>query len=202
MIFATRPLDAELARRAVALFEAAGNGCFCRYWHFGGDKNAWLERSALDPDQNRAEWLDDADAQSPRANGVVALDPAGNVIGWMKLAVPASAPKLLEQRFYARLPCLADHAGGAWIIACVLVHPNHRRTGVSGALLDEAIALATSVGAPALVALPRRTTEPVSAEELWMGPFAELVKRGFREVGGEGPYPVMRLELGLGEVRA
>ena len=32
-----------------ALFERAESPCFCRYWHFEGDKNAWLDRCANRP---------------------------------------------------------------------------------------------------------------------------------------------------------
>ncbi|HEX4515130.1 MAG TPA: N-acetyltransferase, partial [Polyangiaceae bacterium] len=37
------------------LFRACECPCFCRYWHFEGDKNAWLERCALTPAINEAE---------------------------------------------------------------------------------------------------------------------------------------------------
>ena len=40
------PLGTSNADAWVALFDACGCACFCRYWHFPGPKNAWLARSS------------------------------------------------------------------------------------------------------------------------------------------------------------
>ncbi len=54
----------------LTLFEAAGSGCFCNYWHFEGDKNAWLEQCYLKPEENRAALR--ARLAGPELCGVVA----------------------------------------------------------------------------------------------------------------------------------
>ncbi|HTJ85281.1 MAG TPA: GNAT family N-acetyltransferase, partial [Polyangiaceae bacterium] len=177
-----------------ALFDAASSTCFCRYWHFEGDKNAWLERSALEPETSRGELEAALTARSDEAAGLVAL-AAGAVVGWLKLSRATTVPKLYEQRLYRGLSCFGGPRDGIVTIGCVLVAPTERRRGVATRLVEGAIAHAREAGARAIEALPRRPREAVSPEELFMGPWSTLVRRGFVEVGGEGPYPVLRLEL-------
>ena len=50
-----RPLDGSNVDALIALFEASYSTCFCRYWHFTGNKNEWLERGAFRPEENIAE---------------------------------------------------------------------------------------------------------------------------------------------------
>ena len=54
-----------------ALFDASNSTCFCRYWHFGGDKNAWLERCYVATGENRGELSEALAARSDEARGVV-----------------------------------------------------------------------------------------------------------------------------------
>jgi GNAT superfamily N-acetyltransferase len=188
-----KPSDAADLLR---FFAACGNACACRYWHFEGDKNDWLDRCANRPEENRAELsasLEDAD---PDAHGVIARgETGGEIIGWLKLVRPARAPKIVEQRYYRALPCLRDGRDSMLIVGCLLVHPEHRHRGVARALVRGAIEVAGRLGASAVLALPRATTEPVADEELWLGPLGIFSGLGFREVHGERPYPVLRLDL-------
>jgi GNAT superfamily N-acetyltransferase len=181
----------------VALFEAAGSPCHCRYWHFEGDKNAWLERCAAAPRENRAELERGLAAGSDDARGVVALaqGSAERVIGWLKVAPAAAVPKLYDQRLYRGLPCFQGDRAGVHVIGCALVDPTTRRRGVATALVAGAIRIAPSWGATALEALPRRPREPVSDEELWTGPLGAYLTNGFVEVHTFDPYPVLRREL-------
>ena len=50
-----RPADAP---GLGALFRGADCPCHCRYFHFEGDKNAWLDRCANDVDANRLAFED------------------------------------------------------------------------------------------------------------------------------------------------
>ncbi len=188
-----------------ALFEAAGSSCYCRYWHFAGDKNAWLERCALAPGENRAELeaalaASDPGADrvrgrsSPEARGLVALD-RDEVVGWLKVAPAPVVAKLYDQRLYRGLPCFAGDRTGVFTIGCVLVHPAHRRRGVARALVAGAVRIAPSWGARALEAFPRRPREAVADEELWTGPASVYAAAGFVEVHAFEPYPVLRREL-------
>lgn len=180
-----------------ALFEAAGSRCYCRYWHFEGDKNAWLERCATAPGDSRAELERGLEAGAADARGVVALAPGSpeRVVGWMKVAPAAAVPKLYGQRLYRGLPCFQGDRAGVYVIGCALVDPATRRRGAATALVAGAIRIAAGWGASALEALPRRPREAVSDEELWTGPISAYLCNGFVEVHAFEPYPVLRREI-------
>ena len=72
------------------LFRACECPCFCQYWHFEGDKNAWLERCAQSPEVNESALRADV-GRGEAAAGLVALDDS-RVMGWMKLAPRATLP--------------------------------------------------------------------------------------------------------------
>lgn len=178
----------------LALFEATGSVCYCRYWHFAGDKNAWLERCAAAPGESREELSRALAAGSDEARGVVALLGA-ETIGWLKVAPRAAMDKLYDQRLYRRLPCFEGVGEGVFVIGCVLVHPAHRRRGVATAMVAGAVRLAPAWGAAALEAFPRRPRERVSDEELWTGPAGAFLENGFAAVDDFEPYPVLRRGL-------
>jgi GNAT superfamily N-acetyltransferase len=182
------PLLTDLFRRAEA-------PCHCRYWHFPGNTNAWLDRCAHARDQNRDELLTALERKSAEACGVVALAGAGDrALGWLKLAPAASVPKLYEQRLYRNLPCFGGPREDVFTIGCMLVDPASRRRRIGAALLDRAVELARSKGGRALEAFPRRA-EGISDAEAWTGPFSLYARRGFEIVHDFAPYPVMRLAL-------
>jgi GNAT superfamily N-acetyltransferase len=173
------------------LFRACECPCFCRYWHFEGDKNAWLARCAEAPHMNEAELRADVVRSDPRAGGIVALE-GGLVIGWMKLAPRATLPKLRTRTVYRALDLGADD--GVLSIACMLVHPDKRKTGVARALVTGAIAAARDRGAKMIEAYPH-AANGLGPHEAWMGPHELFVALGFVRVAGEGAYPVLRFTL-------
>ncbi len=189
----------------VALFEASGSPCYCRFWHFTGTNNAWLERSALAPDESRAELTAALAAGSDEARGIVAIatrsDEPPRVVGWLKVAPAAIMTKAYERRLYRKLPCFEGDRSGVFLLACALVHPEHRHRGVASALVGGAVQFATLCGARALEALPRRSKEPVSDEELWTGPMGAFTTHGFEVVNDFEPYPVLRLDLSTASER-
>jgi GNAT superfamily N-acetyltransferase len=170
------------------LFRACDSPCFCRFWHFEGDKNAWLERCASAPEKNEAEMR----ASLPRGEGLVALGDDGRALGWMKLAPRATLPKLRARPVYKSLD-LGDDAG-VLSIGCMLVRPDARGTGVARALVAAAPDVARASGARAIEAYPH-ALGGLGAHEVWMGPAALFESLGFRRVAGELPYPVLRLDL-------
>jgi GNAT superfamily N-acetyltransferase len=181
-------------RGLAALFKAAGSSCYCRFWHFTETNNAWLERCATAPLDNRAELEAALDARSDEARGVVAI-LGGQLIGWLKVAPAAVMQKAYDRRLYRGLPCFAGERAGVFLVGCSLVHPDHRQKGVATAMVEGAVRIAPSWGAQALEAMPRRPREPVSDEELWTGPMGAFEKNGFVEVHAFEPYPVLRREL-------
>jgi GNAT superfamily N-acetyltransferase len=184
------------------LFARAEVPCHCRYWHFTGTTNEWLDRSRHDVARNRSEMLAALASGSPEMSGVVALagdpgeSPAGDTtaVGWLKLAPAASVPKLYAQRLYRRLPCFDGPREGVFALGCFLVDPERRRTGVAEALLARSIPLAREKGGRAIEAFPRRA-EAISDAEAWNGPFSLLRRAGFDIVHDFAPYPVLRLTL-------
>lgn len=180
----------------LALFEEASSSCFCRYHHFDGDKNQWLERVAFAPDTNRAELCEKTQAGDDEASGVVVFEgDSDRVIGYAKLSWARSVKKIYEQRFYRGLPVLQRDPEGVLTLGCFLVHPDFRRRGVTRALLAEARRAGERRGARCIEAFPRVAKEPLADEELWMGIVKHLDEMGFAAVMSEPPYPVYRLTL-------
>ncbi len=185
---------AEHSAGLTSLLSTSGFGCYCRYWHFGGDHREWLARCAHEPEQNRAELEAALASGSDEAEGVVGLNPQGELVGWLKLSPAARMGKLYEQRLYKGLPCLSRDAAGVWTIGCLFVREDCRRRGVATALLGAAIALARSERVRALEAFPRSDTDVADAA-LMMGPLALFRAAGFAIINDFAPYPVLRLEL-------
>ena len=189
--FECEPLDAANAPALAALFERVESGCYCSYWHFPCDKNAWLARLAFEPQENRRELFERA-RTPPR--GIVARLADGTAIGWMKLEPAVNLPKIYEQRVYRGLLGLGPERPGAWTVGCFLVDTAWRRQGVARALLRRGVELARAGGAVSLEALPRRA-EGVRDEELWTGPLGLFTSEGFALVHEQAQYPVLRRDL-------
>lgn len=190
----TRPIREGDTAALARLFEATGSPCYCRYFHFEGDKNDWLMRCADAPGDNRREMEEAVSGRREDGLGVVAVD-GDDVVGWAKLAPAAAIRKAYEQRYYRGLPCLGGDREGVYLLSCSLVRADWRRRGVATALVAAAIDLARSRGARRIEAFPRRPRERVSDEELWTIPTAALEHHGFTVCGGEDPYPVLALDL-------
>jgi GNAT superfamily N-acetyltransferase len=157
------------------LFDACTCTCYCRYWHFAGDKNAWLERCATEPEASREEML--AALRDPQ--GLIATEDE-RVLGWMKLVPRASLPKLRAQSVYRALDLGSDD--GVYSVGCFLVHPEHRQRGVARALLAAAPDHVRALGGRAIEAYPRRWPEPLRDDEVWLGPLRLFEELGFSEV--------------------
>jgi GNAT superfamily N-acetyltransferase len=190
--FECQPLSHAHTASLPALFERAASGCFCEWWHFEGDKNAWLDRLAHAPEENKKRLVERAEA--PGLRGVVAVEPGGAVVGWMKLTPASSVPKLYAQRPYRGLSCLREDRERTATVGCFLVDPAWRRHGVSEALLRAGIELAKASGAAALEAFPRHA-EHLRDEELWTGPYDLFHRHGFELVHEIAQYPVLRRML-------
>ncbi|HSO40969.1 MAG TPA: GNAT family N-acetyltransferase [Labilithrix sp.] len=173
-----------------ALFEAASSSCFCRYWHFTGTKNEWLDRCAHRPEENLAEQAAASRAGEPSASGLVALDE-GTVVGWMKVAPREALPKLTSLPVYRHLP----FEPGTWSIGCFVVHPASRRRGVARALVQGAVDQVPAWGGRFLEGHPRRSEAPLYDEEAWQGPERIFLELGFSAIHDQGPYPVYRKVL-------
>lgn len=180
-----------------ALLAEAHSTCACRYWHFTGNKNAWLERCAFRPEENVAEQRAAVIARDGTAEGLLACrreaaagDPA---LGWVKLARLDRVPKLRSLPVYRALDLGPEDVTLA--IGCFLVSPAARRKGVARALVEGAVAHARAVGAHAIEGFPRRSSEPLYDEEVYQGPERLFVEAGFEVLHDVAPYPVYRKVL-------
>jgi GNAT superfamily N-acetyltransferase len=189
-----QPLRPEHGPRLAALLETSGHGCFCRYWHFGGNHREWLARCFHAPEDNRAELLDVVQSGSEEASGIVAEDASGELVGWLKLAPARVSTKVYEQRLYKNLPCFQRDPAGVLTVGCLFVREGQRRRGVATALLRGAIEAARAAGARAIEAFPRADIDVADAA-LMMGPLALFLREGFEVVHDFSPYPVVRLSL-------
>jgi GNAT superfamily N-acetyltransferase len=187
---------AQHTQGLLALFESAGSGCYCNYWHFEGDKNAWLERCYLRPEENRAALA--ARLAGQELCGVVALAGA-SVCGWLKLSRATSVPRLYAQKPYRNLPLLgADtqpERERVFAVGCTYVAEANRGRGIGRALLRAAIRAVRDAGGSAIEAFPRGTPdgERLRHDEVWMGPEALYLGAGFERRSDFRPYPLLRL---------
>ena len=181
------PLTEKHLAGFARLFESASSSCFCRYWHFTGTKNEWLDRCANRPDENLAEQREALERGDVSARGLVALEH-GVVVGWMKLAPREALPKLTSLPVYRQLSA----EPGTWTIGCFVVDPAARRRGVARALVRNAESYVAAQGGRAIEAHPRRSTEPLHDEEAWQGPERVFIDVGFTPIHDASPYPVYR----------
>jgi GNAT superfamily N-acetyltransferase len=172
------------------LFVASSSSCFCRYWHFTGTKNEWLDRCANRPEENLAEQAEAVRRGDLSASGLVAIDRGEHdaIVGWMKLAPREAIAKLTSLPVYRNLA----FEPGTWTIGCFVVHPAARRRGVARALVAGADAHVRAHGGRMIEAHPRRSTEPLHDEEAWQGPERLFVDLGYTAIHDVAPYPVYR----------
>jgi GNAT superfamily N-acetyltransferase len=189
MSFECRVLSDSTATALAALFERSSHACHCQWWHFEGDKNAWLSRLALEPELNRAALLENA-----RGPSSVAFAPDGLAVGFLRLEPAQSLQKIYRERVYRELPCFSGPRTNIYTVGCFFVEEAFRRRGVARALLQHGISVAKSLGAVAVEAFPRRG-EGLPVEQAFTGPFELFASTGFVVVHDFAPYPVMRLSL-------
>lgn len=175
-------------------FAACDSRCYCRWFHFAGDKNDWLMRCAMAPEENAAELKDGLAQGRDDALGVVAV-LADTIVGWMKVTPKPAIPLAYAQRYYRGLACLQGGQPDTYLLACALIHPEYRKRGLTEQLVAGAVELAASRGARFVEAFPRRLGAGAHDEDLFTLPDGPLARRGFVQVGGEDPYPVLRLEI-------
>ena len=194
------PLSEDNVEALVALFDASGCACFCRYFHFAGTKNEWLDRLAHDPQEGARELRASVASEQMRpspghAGGLVALAKTSGreALGWAKVVPLASVPKLRLQGAYRPLD-LGDEAM-TLVVGCLLVHPAHRKSGVARALVRGAQSSAATSGASRLLGLPRRSALPLYDEEAFAGPERVYEELGFRVLHASPAYPVYALDF-------
>lgn len=189
-----RPLQPSDGPALAALFTRSGSPCFCRYWHFRGTTDEWLERCHVYPTENEAELRESVASGSQR--GIVAQlgdrAPEAALVGWMQVAPATELSKLYAQRHYRSLT-LADRQD-VWSIGCFLIDTECHGRGLAHALLQEGLRFAFSQGARAVEGFPRCEQSVTRPETVWTGPPRVFRAAGFEVVAAaDTPYPVYRL---------
>ena len=178
------PVSAERWPALEDLFGRAGasNGCWCMYWRIG-------PRYRDRPREDNKRDLEQL-ARSGQPPGLLAFD--GHIaVGWCELAPRADLDWLAHGRHFRPVDDLP-----VWSVPCFYVRRTHRRQGVMEALIEAAIGVAASVGAPALEAYPVDTAVPGHTRNLFLGVASAFARHGFQVVARRQPdRPVMRKVL-------
>jgi GNAT superfamily N-acetyltransferase len=167
------------------LFGPAGasNGCWCMYWRLGPRYR----------DRPREDNKDDLRrlAASGQPPGLLAFD-GGIAVGWCELAPRADLGWLAHSRYLQPVDDLP-----VWSVPCFYVRRTHRGQGVMDALIEAALLVTASAGAPALEAYPVDTAVSAHTGNLFPGVASAFTRHGFRVVARRKPdRPVMRKSLG------
>jgi GNAT superfamily N-acetyltransferase len=135
------------------------------------------------------------------APGVLAYEEEGNqgggeVVGWAAVAPRSELPFARS----TKIPHVDDLP--VWSVWCIRVRPGHRGKGISGVLLDGAVAYARSHGAPAVEGYPvDNQGRRVDLTMAYVGTRGVFEAAGFVKaadtdaVSGGFPRVLMRLDL-------
>jgi GNAT superfamily N-acetyltransferase len=181
------PLSADNFAQFAAFHRApSGRGCFCMYWHFGGDNRAWQLQQEQDNESAKQQLV-----LTKKTFGLL-LFADNSVRATVQLEPRVTLTKLTVKMPYRDL----GPPDGVWSVGCLLVDPAYRRRGFARALITEAIGWTRTMGAIALEAYPRLGDE-LRDDEVWTGPNELFRSLGFVCVREHGQYPVLRRELSL-----
>jgi GNAT superfamily N-acetyltransferase len=121
----------------------------------------------------------------------------GTPVGWCSIGPRADIPRLASSKLMRPLDDVP-----VWSIICVVVRGGFRRQGVTGHLLEGAVAHAAAGGAPAVEAYPVDPPGRMDLTMAFVGTRAMFERAGFEVVGrtdavaSKLPRLVMRRELG------
>lgn len=156
--------------------ERSGCGCFCVAWWVP----TWVDWGARMPDDNRA--LRHSLIERGELDGYLAYvgdQPAG----WCQVGPRDRLTKLVAQY---RLEPDAD----VWAITCMLLLPQHRRTGIGRAFIRHLLEDLWQRGVRRVQAFPRRGVD-LPEDDVWTGPERIFVELGFAVVHEDESWPVL-----------
>jgi len=102
----------------------------------------------------------------------------GTPVGWCNIGPRAEIPRLAQSRLIRPVDDLP-----VWSIVCVVVRSGHRRKGVTGHLLEGAVAYAASSGAPAVEAYPVDPQGRMDTTMAFVGTREMFERAGFEVIG-------------------
>jgi len=153
----------------------ASYGCWCMWF-----RRRSSEMAKAKARENKADIK--SLVESGEEPGLIAYVDR-EVAGWVSLDRKANYPRLG-----------LDDEGSIWSVVCFVVGKEHRRTGLSGRLLEGAIDYAKAHGATMLEAYPVEPTEELKGDRGYHGVRSVFDRAGFVEVARDG-RPIMRLEF-------
>ena len=182
------PLTADRWPDLEALFGKNGacGGCWCMYWRLPrktfvaqkGDGNRIALKTIVENDETP---------------GILAYAD-GKPAGWCAVAPRETYPALTRSRILSPLD-----EKPVWSISCFFVAREHRKKGLSLALLRAAIDFVRVRGGKIVEGYPvEPRTETMPAAFAWTGLAAAFIKAGFREVARRSATrPIMRFTIKL-----
>jgi len=189
--FAVRPLTPERWGDLEDLFGPQGPcyGCWCN--HFRMPQR--LRKPLLGEGARRLFEERVRDGPPP---GVLAY-AEDKAVGWLQIGPRAHIPEWNNpRRASTPLPDAAAEDISNWAASCFFVRRGFRGKGVTGALVDGAVAFARDSGARLIEAAAMDNQDKRSAEGLYVGPESVFRRAGFVEVARQKPgRPLLRLIL-------
>lgn len=164
----------------------AYSNCWCTFWILKRD-----EYGSFAPEAKKAVLHDLV--REGRAPGLLAYRD-GAPVGWVAIQPRAAYPPLSRSPRGRAVP--GDE--GVWSVTCFLIHRDHRRTGLSVRLLEEAVAHAQRHGARVVEGYPATTRGALTGSSGYMGLVPVFERAGFQEVARPAKgWRVMRRAVGL-----
>ncbi|WP_256838969.1 GNAT family N-acetyltransferase [Ornithinimicrobium faecis] len=120
----------------------------------------------------------------------------GLPVGWCSISPRTEIPIMMASKKYQALDDVP-----VWSIICVVVRGGHRRQGVTGHMLQGAVAYAEAQGAPAIEAYPVDPPKRMDLTMAFVGTKAMFERAGFEQIGvtdavaSKMPRLVMRRDL-------
>ncbi|MCR2825027.1 GNAT family N-acetyltransferase [Microbacterium sp. zg.Y909] len=162
-------------------FADGGDGaeCQCMWWLLTG-----REFEIATPAERTEMFRAEIDAGPPP--GLVAYVD-GVPAAWVRVGPRTRQPRLARTRNYAASPVSFDDPG-VWAVSCFVVRRDHRKQGLTPALLDAAVNLAREGGARIIEAYPiDAAVKKVPSNDLYHGTLSTFEKAGFHEVARPKP---------------
>lgn len=165
-------------------------------------RNCWCMFNRMTPDERKAAKGPQRKTLMKRAvakgdkPGLLAYRD-GEAVGWIAIAPRPDTPEWNVGRKASIATDEADaHDPGVWGATCFFVRKDARKQGVTGELLDAAIAYAKSNGASRVEACPMAHDEKRSSTGMFVGPKRVFERAGFETVVERKPgRPLMRLKV-------
>jgi len=178
-----RPLTPERWDDFVSLFGSRGacGGCWCMWWRLTHKE---FEAGKGATNKKRMKRIVD----SGRVPGILAY-LGGEAVGWCSVAPREDFPRLERSRILKRIDDLP-----VWSIVCLFISKEHRRRGISIAILEAAVDYAADRGAAIVEGYavePRKKAIPDAFA--YHGLASAFRRVGFEEVARRSETrPIMR----------